>query len=301
VFLQRRLEIEVEQNVDAHPDTIPLEVRDLDRWHLRNALIDLRLRAGASWSQDSVASWMEAQAAAGAVPPKAFGRSAVTEAVTFVDELFAVARAHAGGALDADPTEVQVDIELPDGRRVRGTVPGVRQRVVLDINPSRISADQRVRAWLRAAALAAAPEADPWRVVMVGRHPDKPGALHLSIRSAEHARSVLAFADDIYWRARRGAFPATAKLTHAIHTSRDGGASEWDGRPEYSVVHDPWVRFVFGGATWEDVIALPPADDEHDAPWGTATSRLGRWAHRTWSEYDGSVDFHDRPAPEATT
>ncbi len=299
VFLQRRLGIEVEQPVETYPDTIPLEVRELDRWRLRDALIRLRLQSGPTWSPELVSSWTRSQAAAGAVPPKEFGRFAVDEAVDFVDKLFDFARRHAGTALDVDPVDVPIDIELPDGRRVLGTVPGARGRVVLDVNPSGLSADHHVRGWLRAAAVSlAAPEA-AWRVLHVGRDGERPAALHLSMRSPDHARSVLSLADDIYWSARRGAFPGAAKLTQALLTSREEASSAWESsRVGYGLVHDRWVRFVFGGTTFDDLIALPPADDEQDERWGDSASRLERWAHRVWSEYAASIYLHDGPADD---
>lgn len=296
VFLRRRLGIEVEHAVDGYPDTIPLEVRELDKWKLREQLVQLRLAAGPSWSPELVARWTESQAAAGAVPPKEFGRLAVDQAVEFVDQLMTLARSHVGDALDLTPTDVPIDIELPDGRRIIGTVPGARGNVALDVTPSRMSPDHRMRVWMRAAALASARPQDSWRVVHVGRESQKAAALHMSIRSAEHARRVLVLADHLYWSARRGAFPGAARLTSELRTSRDAAAKVWEDQgPVPGLVSDPWVRFVFGGATFDDVMAMAPVD-EHDASWGTGVSRLERWAHRVWSEFDTSTRFHDRPA-----
>ena len=302
VFLQHRLGIEVERAGQPYPDTIPLEVRELDRWNLREGLIRERLRDAASWSPERLAVWTESRAAAGAVPPKEFGRYAVAEASGFVEELFALARQHAGDALVDEPAEVPIDVELPDGRRVRGMVPNVRHRAVIDVTASRLSPDHQVRAWLRAAAVRSSNPQEDWRVLHIGTNDRAAHALHLSVAADEHALRVLQLADDIYWRARSGAFPAAAKLTFELHHSPTKAAEAWQSsRPGYGLVHDRWIGFVFAGATLDDLLAVGPLDDEADEAWGSGTSRLERWAHRIWSEFAATITHHDAPASAPTS
>ena len=61
------------------------------------------------------------------------------------------------------------DHRLPDGARVVGTVSGLHGEVALRVEFSKLGAKQRVRAWVRLVALAAAHPQRRWRAVTVGR------------------------------------------------------------------------------------------------------------------------------------
>ena len=171
---------------------------------------------------------------------------------------------------------------------------------MIEVTASRLSAEHRVRAWLRAAAMRSSDPLGDWRVVHVGSKGSSAVALHLSVAEHEHALRVLALADDLYWRARSGAFPAAAKLTFELHHAREAAAGAWQStRPGFGLVDDRWIGFVFAGATLDDVLALPPTDAESDPAWGTGASRLERWAHRIWTEFHATITHHEASADGA--
>ncbi|MDT7578945.1 MAG: exodeoxyribonuclease gamma subunit, partial [Pseudonocardiales bacterium] len=69
----------------------------------------------------------------------------------------------------AEPASRDVDVVLPDGTRVVGTVSGLYGEVAVRVEFSKLGAKQRVRAWARLVALTAAQPDGRWRVVTVGR------------------------------------------------------------------------------------------------------------------------------------
>ena len=75
----------------------------------------------------------------------------------------AAAEYRVGEAADRD-----VDVELPDGTRVVGTVGGLHGHTALRVEYSRLTPKQRMRSWVRLVALTAATD-EPWRAVTVGR------------------------------------------------------------------------------------------------------------------------------------
>jgi exodeoxyribonuclease V gamma subunit len=75
----------------------------------------------------------------------------------------------ATGAGAAEPGSRDVDVALPDGTRVVGTVSGLYGDVAVRVEFSKLGAKQRVRAWARLLALSAAQPDRRWRAVTVGR------------------------------------------------------------------------------------------------------------------------------------
>ena len=88
----------------------------------------------------------------------------LAEVLEDVEPLVAAAAEYrVGEAADRD-----VDVELPDGTRVVGTVGGLHGHTALRVEYSRLAPKQRLRSWVRLVALTAATD-EPWRAVTVGR------------------------------------------------------------------------------------------------------------------------------------
>src|SRR5206468_3258469 len=69
---------------------------------------------------------------------------------------------------EGEPGSRDVDVALPDGTRVVGTVSGIHGEVAVRVEFSKLGAKQRVRAWARLVALTAAQPDRRWRAVTVG-------------------------------------------------------------------------------------------------------------------------------------
>jgi exodeoxyribonuclease V gamma subunit len=89
----------------------------------------------------------------------------VRDAYRTAAEIAAHARVFAG----ADPRTFETNIRLDAGRRLTGTVSGVRDNVLLSVAFSRLNPRQRLSAWTRLLALSAAHPETAWEAVTVGR------------------------------------------------------------------------------------------------------------------------------------
>jgi exodeoxyribonuclease V gamma subunit len=69
----------------------------------------------------------------------------------------------------SDPRAVDIDVDLGDGRRLRGTVPELYGDMLVRVSYSRLAAKHRLASWLRLLALAASDEDRSWRALTVGR------------------------------------------------------------------------------------------------------------------------------------
>jgi exodeoxyribonuclease V gamma subunit len=66
-------------------------------------------------------------------------------------------------------TSVDVDVDLGDGRRLRGTVPEVYGDRLVPVSYSRLGATHRLQSWIRLLALAATDEDRVWTAHTLGR------------------------------------------------------------------------------------------------------------------------------------
>jgi exodeoxyribonuclease V gamma subunit len=136
-----------------HTDLEPLELYRIgDRW--LTAVL-----AGAEVGAVRQAEWRR-----GSLPPGHLGSAVLSELEQTVR--------HLAGAADAfrpvPARRLDVSVDLGDGRRLTGTVAGIHGDVLLSTSFSRLGARQRLAAWVRLLALAAAHEG-PWRAVTIGR------------------------------------------------------------------------------------------------------------------------------------
>jgi exodeoxyribonuclease V gamma subunit len=184
-FLRQRLDASYTSREEEPDDAMPVDLDALQKWQVGDRVLSARLRGV------DTAAIRAAEAARGELPPGPLGDEALTEigrAAEFVAEM---ARAHRTG----DPTTLDIEVVLEDGRRIVGAVNGVHGDVALTVTYSKVKAKQRLRAWLELLALSASGNATEvaWRAVVIGRGDSLPVAVAtLGPVDVDEARAMLA-------------------------------------------------------------------------------------------------------------
>ena len=144
-FLRQRLGISVGDYSDEVSDALPVELDALQKWGVGQRLLDAVI-AGTDGR-----TAIRAEIAAGKLPPGQLGYPVVQSIWQGVDEIAGQARALISG--EAGSVDVKVDVA---GRRLTGTVPGVRGELLTTITYSKVNPRHRLGAWVRLLALCAA-------------------------------------------------------------------------------------------------------------------------------------------------
>ncbi|WP_214404559.1 exodeoxyribonuclease V subunit gamma [Pseudonocardia lacus] len=215
-FLRQRVGLSLFAGEDEPTDALPVDPDGLGRWAVGDRLLRDRL-AGHSLERCRQAEWRR-----GELPPGALGERLLHSVLDDVEPLVTAAMAHPagpGGATDRD-----IDVPLPGGTRVVGTLGGLHGSALLRVEYSRLAAKQRVRAWVRLVALTAC-TGERWTAVTLGR-----GTGHALMKATagplDQARALAVLADlvDLYHDGLRAPLPlpTVAGLTYA--SVRRGGA-----------------------------------------------------------------------------
>jgi exodeoxyribonuclease V gamma subunit len=294
-FLRRRLGVVLTEAEDELADALPVELGPLEAWALGQRLLDARL-AGAS-----PAAIRAAELARGTLPPGTLAQPALDAIGPVVDAITAVA----DGLLTGPGTparSVGVALDLPDGRTLVGTVPGVRGDLVRAVTYSRVAPKHRLAAWVRLLALTAAHPERPWTAATVGRS----GARHRDVavaripalgEDADARRTTalrhLAVLVDLHDRGMREPLPIAVRTSAAWAAARLAGTdpaaaatAEWTttwrwAKEDSDLAHQQ----VLGGvAPLDALLAAAPREDEAGAGWPEEEpTRFGRCAVRLWS------------------
>jgi exodeoxyribonuclease V gamma subunit len=294
VFLRRRLEIATSAHDDDVDDALPLELDGLEQWNVGERLLQARL-AGAEQN-----TAIAAEIARGELPPELLAEPVLAEVYPVVEQLVAAAADHIPAAEASASLGVRVN--LPGGRALVGTVPGVRGDLVAATTYSRVAPKHRLAAWVYLLALAASRPATPYEAVTLGRSTRSRSAgkvtvarIRLSVdpetRRVEALRE-LAVLVDLFDRGMREPLPlyckTSAAYAAAVAVGKDGQAaagkewtSDWrfpkeDAEPEHVL--------VFGGRRpLDEVFAERPRRDERGDGWAASEpTRVGRYARRLW-------------------
>ena len=291
-FLRQRLGITLGRPDDAPADALPLELDGLQRWGVGERLLAAHLAGTAP----DVA--VAAERARGTLPPGVLGQAVVADVGPKVDRIVRAAADLVGA--DA-PTSLDVDVTLPDGTVVVGTVPGVVGHVLRTVTYSTLGPKPRLAAWIRLLALTATHPERPLRAVTVMR--DRRSAATACVgpladganarrAAALHHLGVLV---DVYRRGLREPLPLYAKTSAAWAAAPDDEAfataeREWSTRwsdrtdtPMPGEAEEPEHTLVLGGVKALGDVLGEPRENEAGEGWDASqTTRLGRWAHRLW-------------------
>lgn len=274
-FLRQRVGLSLftpdEQDIDA----LPVDLDGLAQWRIGERLLRDRL-AGRPLDRCRQAEWRR-----GELPPGALGERVLLRVLDDVEPIVAAARPYLVGEAD----DRDVDVTLPDGTRVVGTVGGLHGRVLLCVGFSRLAAKQRVEAWVRLLALTAATR-EQWRAVTIGRGQKfglamaTAGPLDADRAAAELAELVAlrraglceplplpTVAGHTYATRRRGGADPAGALEEALRAWTNGAGAERS---------DPAHVRVWGPDPGPDVLTAP-------GPPGGEPTRFGTLALQVWS------------------
>lgn len=158
-FLRERLDVATPFEPDDLADAIPVTLDNLEKWQIGDRLLR-ELLAG----HDPVAV-MTAEQLSGTLPPGGLGTAALHEVATECQRLWS----RTADLRVGEPRSVDVDVDLGDGRRLTGTVPGVYGTRVVSLGYSRLNPRQRLQAWADLLALSASHPDQHWTAHAVGR------------------------------------------------------------------------------------------------------------------------------------
>jgi hypothetical protein len=156
------------------------------------------------------------------------------------------ARQAADQHLGTTPAQAHdVDLVLPDGRRLVGTVGAVHGETLGLVTYSKLGAKHRLAAYARLVALTAAAPATAWRAVLLGRTTRKalvevcqlgPLAEDPAARQAE-ASTRLATLLDLYDRGLRAPAPLYGNTSQAIARGIAAGKGPWGAAKEWETTN----------------------------------------------------------------
>jgi exodeoxyribonuclease V gamma subunit len=294
-FLKERLGIFISANQVALSDRLPLQLDALGAWALGDRLLRSVL-AGKSLDEA-----VEAENGRGLLPPGALGEEALEQARGEVSSLLCAAQ---GFPEFSEPaTSVDVNVVLPDGLALVGTVPDVHGRAIVVCTYSKLRAKNRLQAWLHLLALSAAhPDLAP-RAVTIARSRSSRASTATQVIGPlgcneavlrQRAMEDLSVLVDLYDRgmceplplycetsaawalARRCDEDARARAAKAWGPSY-GGQLDEASAPEHLTVLGKIVSF-------DELLRELPAPTEDGPGWPTEErTRFGRLAVRLWA------------------
>lgn len=152
-FLRERLSFFAPELPEPARDALAVELGPLERWALGERLLQAYLNQG------RVDEALCAELGRGLLPPGPLQEPLLQQVVGIVQLL--ARQLSALACAGHSPASVALDLELPDGARLVGMVPGVRQSTVLRCTYSKTRARHRLRAWAHYLALTAARPEEP--------------------------------------------------------------------------------------------------------------------------------------------
>jgi len=278
-FLRRRLEIALPEGEEDRADAIPVELDGLASWKVGDRMLR-DIARGATADEALQLAWRR-----GLLPPGRLGwrlagsiRDQVVPIVTLADAVTA----------GLSPRAVDLDLALPDGRRITGTVTGLYDTRLVATGFSRLGAKQELDAWVQLVALECAQPGRGWSAGAVGRAARGQGAARVAFGSVDDAPRRLTELVSLYDAGMRGPIPMPVKTAQAYAARRRRASAESAGWAARKV----WLgdRFdgesadaehlrVWGDLPFERLMAIAPRPGED---WPDETSRLGALSRRLW-------------------
>jgi exodeoxyribonuclease V gamma subunit len=302
-FLRERLGFFAGARDDGVADDLPIELDALERWAVGDRLLTSRL-AGASADQA-----VAAERARGTLPQGPLADAVLHEVLPAVDAL--VDAVWTLPCARVEPESLEVNVRLPGGRALIGTVPGVRDGTIVRCIYSSLAPKHRLATWVRfLAATAAWPELEVAAVV-IGRGRKVRGQPQIRRSTFDPLASTpddrlaaalagLAVLVDLYDRGMCEPLPIYCETSAAwAEADRAGGepldaaraawTSERFDREDAEAEH---VLVLSGRQTVDLLIQAPARADEAGPGWHDGEpTRLGRLARRLW---DGPLDHEQQ-------
>lgn len=304
-FLRERMGIYVNGSRDEVEDRLPIELSSLEEWGFGDRLLRALLD-GADLEEA-----LKVERARGFLPPEPLIGSVLDTVVPVVEEL-----AQEAGSLpcfETKPRSVEINVQLPSGRSLVGTVAGVRDSTIVNCIYSKLAAKHRLESWVRLLALTASGTDLAPSAITLGRSGRRAaGRVAISEMRVQaeggSARSIavvlLGKLIDLYERGITEPLPVYCKTSSEwAAMSRRGDDSDkyareaWDGdRFDGESSEEAHVMVLGGRAPFSALFEQAPRDDERGPGWvESERSRFGRLARRLWD------DLLDNESPRGLT
>jgi len=283
-FLRERLDVALVREEEPLDAGLPVEIDSLTQWGVGERVLH-DLLGGLDPETARQHEWRR-----GVLPPGFLGWR-------LLGDILERARPLAAKALElrTRPAQaVDIDVDLGEGRRLRGTVPQVYGDRLVPVSFSRLGATHRLQSWIQLLALASSDEDRSWSAFTVGR----PGSSRsrtpfglsqlgpLDHRARGLLRDLVALRD--VGLTEPLPFPLKASLTYARHRRTHASSDEaldkagWDwqdGRFPGECSDAEQVRAWGAKASIPGTGAAPLDDEAYDGE----THRFGALAMRVWS------------------
>jgi exodeoxyribonuclease V gamma subunit len=271
-LLRQRLHLSFPRDGEATGDAVPVELpRGLARWEVGDRLFAAVARGG------DLARAVEVERRRGALPPGRLADDALDDITATITELLRAAD-ELGIDLATPGTAIDVDVTLPSGTRVQGTVADVVGTTRRASSYSKLGPQHRLRAWIDLLALTVQDPTRPWTAVTLGNGRDEastkqrrsavaslsrigphdeiahPGPRHRTLSQPGHladglgpearrARATAALEDLVSLRRRglRGPVPLPCKTAHAYAYARFKADIGFTGSDATSVAAKRWT------------------------------------------------------------
>jgi exodeoxyribonuclease V gamma subunit len=213
-FLRQRLQVATARAEDEPADSLAVELNSLERWAVGERLLKERLAGLVP------ADCMALEVRRGLLPPGPLGLVVLREVGREVESV--VTASAPERALPADSRDV--DVLLPDGSHLTGTVGNLRGDVLLSLTYSKLGPKHRLQAWVNLVALTASRPQRPWSAVAVGR--DRSGAVRsiLGPLDPQEAQAAAAELVTLYRSGLRFPLPLPLKTAAAYAAQRARGS-----------------------------------------------------------------------------
>jgi exodeoxyribonuclease V gamma subunit len=206
----RALELSLPWDVDAVSDAMPVEIDQLESWGVGDRMLEDMMR-GVHPDTAREIEWRR-----GALPPGQLGWRKATEVRETAMNLAVAALTHRQVASQA----YDVDVELPGGRRLTGTVTPVYGDRLVAVGYSRLDGKQLLASWVRLLALAAGHPDHNWTALTIGRAPrGTQPAQRLLGPPADEPLTLLSSLVDLYDEGRRAPLHLPLKTSFAWASS----------------------------------------------------------------------------------
>jgi len=287
-FIRSRLGISVRESLDEVHDALPVELDGLQQWGVGQRLLD-GLLGGAELEQ-----CVQAELARGSLPPAMLALPVLDGVKPIVTQIATEAARDGTGP----SRSLDVNLRLPDGRTLAGTVTGVHGDTIRRVSYSRVRPKDRLAAWVRLLALTAARPEQAWESVVIGRARSKHAyaavarvpPLHADPeRRRQAALNHLTTLIDLYDRGMRELLPiacqASAAYAQAAEIGEDAEAkaqAAWESAFRFDKEdREPEHLLAYGGQIpFAELLAPAPRADEAWPP--GERSRFGSYARRLW-------------------
>ena len=228
----RSLDLTLPWDADPVHDAMPVEIDSLETWGVGDRMLSDMLR---SVHPDSA---LQMEWRRGTLPPGHLGWRKATEVREIAMQLAIAALTHR----QVEPRAHDVDVTLPDGRRVTGTVTPVYGDRLVAVGYSRLDGKQLLESWIRLLALSANDPDHNWTALTVGRAARGTTPAQRLLGPAPEAPDVLLHdLVKLYDAGRREPLPLPLKPSFAWATARRLGddpqraaadkwaPKQWDG------------------------------------------------------------------------